>query len=137
MLRVRLRIRRIDHQREHEALSIVNSGFIGREPEILVPAALERELELDSVSTPGICRRILADGSEVNLKIYGNSAAVSVVTEDYETSSVQVSVLTSGKARHVLMNDKLTGKLGIVILDLGEGLWCFRHELGMKVRRTL
>ena len=34
------------------------------------------------------------------------------------------------RADEVLISDKLAGRLGIVALDFGEGLWCFRDELG-------
>jgi len=35
------------------------------------------------------------------------------------------------RADEALISDKLAGRLGIVALDFGEGLWCFRDELGM------
>ncbi len=38
-------------------------------------------------------------------------------------------------ARQVLSNDKLLWRLGIVIIEAGEGIWCFRDEIGKKERR--
>jgi len=35
------------------------------------------------------------------------------------------------------LSDKLVSKLGIVLIDIGEGLWCFKDELGKIVRRSL
>jgi len=40
------------------------------------------------------------------------------------------------KAEEPLISDKLAGRLGIVTIDIGEGLWCFRDEMGRVVRRT-
>ena len=62
---------------------------------------------------------------------------VSVVEEDAESEPVESSILVLGGAKHVLINDKLAGRLGIVILDVGEGLWCFRDEVGRRIRRSL
>ncbi len=59
-----------------------------------------------------------------------------VVTDDRVVGPVRCSVYVSS-VRYVLMNDKLLGKLGIVCLDFAEGLWCFRDELGRKVRRSV
>jgi len=40
------------------------------------------------------------------------------------------------RAEEPLISDKLASKLGIVALDLGEGLWCFRDEIGKVARRS-
>jgi hypothetical protein len=137
VLRIKLRIRRKDQTIEREVLGIVNSGFIGIEPEIVMPTSLSQELRLDDVSTPRVHDKILADGRRVSFTKYSDAVFVSALTEDYETESIRTSVLILETVRHVLINDKLAGGLGIVILDLGEGLWCFKHELGKKIRKTL
>ncbi|WP_202908713.1 hypothetical protein [Vulcanisaeta sp. EB80] len=41
------------------------------------------------------------------------------------------------KADEALLSDKLVSKLGVVLIDIGEGLWCFKDELGKIVRRSL
>lgn len=46
------------------------------------------------------------------------------------------SAIVSQGARYVLLNDKLLGRLGVVLLDFGEGIWCFRDELGRRERRS-
>ena len=45
-------------------------------------------------------------------------------------------MIISEKEEEILVSDKLSSKLGIVLLDIGEGLWCFRDEIGEKVRKS-
>lgn len=45
--------------------------------------------------------------------------------------------MISERADEVLLSDKLVSKLGIVLLDIGEGIWCFKDEIGKTVRRSL
>jgi len=42
----------------------------------------------------------------------------------------------SPKASYPLLNDKLLGRLRIVLIDFAEGVWCFRDELGREERRS-
>jgi len=35
-----------------------------------------------------------------------------------------------------LISDKRTGGLGVVALDLAEGLWCFKDEIEKKARES-
>ena len=137
MLRLRIRIERVDSDRSIETIGIANSGFIGIEPEILVPNNIERELRLHEIAEPKIHTKIAGDGREVELIKYRNSAKVSIITEDRVEGPITCSVLVSPRARYVLLNDKLLGRLKVVLLDFGEGIWCFRDELGRKERKSV
>ena len=136
MLRLRTRLKRIDSSYEKEVLALVNSGFIGKEPEILLPQSLAQELKLSEVSRPKTTTRTLATGVPATLQVHERAVKVKVVTEDRESNEVTVNVLVAPRATIPLLNDKLISKLQIVILDAGEGLWCFKDELGRKVRKT-
>jgi hypothetical protein len=52
------------------------------------------------------------------------------VVEDRVEGPVRAHVL----APYPLLNDKLLERLRIVLLDLAEGTWCFRGELGKRER---
>jgi len=49
---------------------------------------------------------------------------------------VEVHAVISDRVDEVLISDKLAGRLGIVALDFAEGLWCFKDEVGGKVRKS-
>ncbi len=136
MLRLRIRIERIDSGVSTEVIGIANSGFVGLEPEILVPMHIANALRLQEVGEPEVYTKITGDGREVDLLRYREAVKVYVVAEDRIEGPVVSSVLVSPRARYVLLNDKLLSKLRIVLIDFGEGIWCFRDELGKKERRS-
>ncbi len=136
MLRLKVKIERVDGARSVHAIAIANSGFVGIEPEILLPIYIARELELDEIAQPEAYTKISGDGREIDLLRYRNVVKVYVVTEDRVEGPVISSVLVSPRARYVLLNDKLLGKLKVVLLDFGEGTWCFRDELGRRERKS-
>lgn len=135
-IRLRLRLRGAD--RYADVVALVNSGYETLEPEVLVPSRVAEELGLLPTLPPGsaVKEYVLADGSTVRLIRIPRALNVSVVEEDRVVGDVEVSVVVSDKADEVLISDKLAGRLGIVALDFAEGLWCFRDELGKRVRKS-
>lgn len=132
MLRLMARVCRGDNC--VDVLAIANSGFIGPGPEVALPRDLAGRLLAGVEATEA--ERLLADGSRARFKLYRDAAEVYVVTEDRVMGPVRASVYVTGHGT-ALLNDKLLGRLGIVMLDVGEGLWCFRDEVGYRVRRSL
>ncbi|RLE57160.1 MAG: hypothetical protein DRJ40_02245 [Thermoprotei archaeon] len=82
-----------------------------------------------------VVEKVLADGSRRRFVKVCDAVEVFVIAEDRVVGPVVADVLISEKGRRVLISDSLVSMLGIVLLDLREGLWCFRDELGVKVRR--
>lgn len=115
-----------------EALAIANSGFVGTEPEILAPLKVSEALFGPNPKVE-LVGRVLADGSRALLPRALDPVDIYVVEEDRVVGPVRARAYIGG--RFVLLNDKLLGKLGIVIIDAGEGLWSFRDEMGLRTRR--
>ena len=115
-----------------EALAVANSGFVGFEPEILAPLRVVEPL-LGRSPRVELVERVLADGSVVQLPRTVDPVDVLVVSEDRVAGPVPARVYL-GRGL-LLLNDKLLSKLGVAIIDPGEGLWCFRDELGVRVRK--
>ena len=136
MLRLRVKIERIDGLRSLDTIAIANSGFVGLEPEVLLPYSYARKLELDSIVNPEIHTKVSGDGREVEFLRYRGAVKVYIITEDRVEGPITSSVLVSPRAKYVLLNDKLLGMFRVVLLDFGEGIWCFRDELGRKERRS-
>jgi len=135
-IRLKLRLRRGDKQ--VEVVALVNSAYETSEPEILIPSSIAEQLGLLPELPPGSAVRkyVLADGSTVRLLRIPKAVRVSVVEEDRVVGEVEAHAVVSERADEVLVSDKLAGRLGIVALDFAEGLWCFRDEVGLKVRRS-
>jgi len=136
MLRLRVRIERADGGRAVELVAIANSGFVSPEPEVLLPFSIAERLALGEVAEPEVARKALGDGSEAVLLRYRDTAKVYVVEEDRVEGPVQAHVLASPRALYPLLNDKLLGRMRIVLLDFAEGTWCFRDELGRRERKS-
>ncbi len=137
MLRLKIRVERIDKSESIEVIAIANSGFIGVEPEVLIPSSIAKQLRLHEIEEPETYSKITGDGREVEFLKYRNSVNIYVITEDRIEGPITSTVLISPRARYILLNDKLLSKLKIVLIDFGEGIWCFRDEIGEKERRSM
>jgi len=135
MLRLKIRVRRRDLEIEKETNVVVNSGFAGPRPQLLIPKDMARELRFGEIIEPTIVNKRTADGRTVSFITYTNAALVQVVTEDRESPEIPVDILVGSTIP--LMNDALISALKIVIIDAKEGLWCFLDELGKKVRKGI
>ncbi len=137
MVKVRLKI--MKNRTQIDAIALVNSGYASRRPELLVPRHIAEALGIYPMlpSHARISRYRVASGSIVELVKIEDCAKVKVIEDDRESDVVNVDLVIAPHAAIPLMSDRLISKLGIVILDAGEGLWCFRDEIGKRVRRSM
>lgn len=133
MLKLRLRVRRIDDRTEETVVAVANSGFSGARPQLLLPESVVRKLRLKEVAEPTVVSKRTADGRIVGFVCYERAAKVCVIAEDRTSDEVIVDVLVGGVVP--LMNDALISALNVVIIDAKSGIWCFRDELGRVERR--
>jgi len=134
---VALRLRLVKGGKSVEVIALVNSGYETREPEVLVPASIAALLSL-SGDEPGtlVKEYKLADGSTTRLLRIPREVLVYAVEEDRVVGPVEASLVVAERADEALISDKLAGKPGVVILDLGEEVWCFKDEVGRVARKT-
>ena len=137
VLRVRVRVERRDGKLSAVYSGVVGTGFSGRRPEILIPHGFIDALRLEEVSRPVPASKISGGGTAIPLVRYEGAVRVYVDAGDRVEGPVASDVLVSEAARYVLLNDRLVQGLKIVVIDPVEGLWCFRDELGRKVRKGL
>jgi len=137
-VRVRLRLRSVAG-REALATALVNTGYEAGGPELLLPRSLAEELGLYPVLPAGseVREYVLADGGRARLIRIPGALEVSVVTEEGERGRVVCDAVVSEGAEEALISDKLSDALGVAIVAAGEGLWCFRDELGSRVGRSV
>ena len=135
---IRLRLRLTREGKSVEVTALVNSGYETLEPEVLAPPDVARSLSLYPQLPQGALVREyrLADGSTSKLIKIPKAISVYAVEEDRAVGPVESSLVIAERAEEVLISDKLAGRLGIVALDFGEGLWCFRDEVGKVARRS-
>lgn len=55
-----------------------------------------------------------------------------MITKDRTTEPTQTSAVIMEGEREILISDKLTSSQGVVIEDVGEGVWRFKNEEGTR-----
>ena len=135
-LKLKLLIVRKDRQVQTEVVAIASSGFIAKQPEIMLSKSIIEILKLQEISKPENIVKMLADGKQVAFRRYVDSVYVKVVCEDRESNEVLATVLET-PSRYALLSDYLLSELGVCIIDAREGIWCFRDELGKRFRKGL
>ncbi len=135
---MRLRVRSVVG-REDYVVALVNSGYETRRPELLVPLALAERLGLYPRLPVGseVREYVLADGSRARLIRVPQALHVAVVAEDRVGPEAVADAVIAERAEEPLISDKLADALGVSVIAPGEGLWCFRDELGRRLRRSL
>jgi hypothetical protein len=130
---LRLRIKICSGENCVETTGLANTGFAGRDPEVVLPQELVVQLLGREPSTL-LVERVLADGSRVFLPRTTKPLDLYVVTSDRVEGPVKVYAYIT-RSRVVLINDSALSALRVVIIDPRDGLWCFRDELGVRERR--
>ena len=122
-----------------DVIALINSGYETSTPELLIPRDVAKDLGLyPSIPVESEVKEyVLADGSRRTLIRIPNAIEVSVVTDDRIVGPIKASVVIAEHAEEPLISDKLSDALGIVALAIGQGLWCFKDELGRKTRKTI
>ncbi|MHA1593522.1 MAG: hypothetical protein ACTSXJ_09540 [Candidatus Baldrarchaeia archaeon] len=137
-IRLKLRLKSLLGSGELNIIALVNSGYETAKPELLLPAKVAEELGLYPKMPRGaeVKEYILADGSRTKLVKIPDAIEVAVITEDRIGPTTKCDVVIAEKAEGALISDKLADALNIAAIAIGEGLWCFRDELGSKIRKS-
>ncbi len=132
MLRLKFRLCRSNNCVEVIATGV--AGIYSADPEIGVPYSVAKKLFENDVHA-----------SLVEKKFFGKSFVYPksiemintfVVADDRVTGPVQAYLYVVDDELSYA-NEKLLSLHRIVIIDPWEGLWCFRDELGGKIRKSL
>jgi hypothetical protein len=114
--------------------ALINTGFETDSPQLLIPVELARRLAL---YPPPIASNIIevgTAGGPSRVFLVREGLDVWAVTDDREVGPKLADVLISPIEEEVLVNDKLTEELGIILLAAGSGKWRFVDDPVDKVR---
>ncbi len=130
---LRLRVRICFRSKCAEGLGIANSGFVGEVPEVVIPESMAKELLPEGYSLT-LVSKVLANGTQTYLPRTVDTLDLYLITEDRIEGPIKVYAYIV-KCNFILLNDSTLSALRIAIIDPKEGLWCFRNELGKRIRR--
>jgi hypothetical protein len=136
-VRVRLKINCIKTKKSLYGSVLVNSGFETEKPELLIPLRLAEKLGL----WPDLPRNAKTSiygsaGGPMRVFIVPSALRVKIIAKGAKSQDVLSDAVISDIEEEALIGDKLGGKLGIVILNLWEGLWKLENDPVGKIRRT-
>jgi len=135
-VRIKLRLRARASGEAIEVSALINSGFETDSPQLLIPMGLARRL---AIYPPPITSSIIevgTAGGPSKVFLVREALEVWAITDDREIGPKLVDVLISPIEEEVLVNDKLTEELGIILLATGSGKWRFVDDPADKVRHS-
>jgi len=125
---VRVRVRIESGGRQLVATALLNTGYESDAPEVLLPLRAAEELGLWPPPSGSRTETYVSASGYVRVVRVPGAGRVTVLAGDRESESVPADIVVSELSDEVLLNDKIIGRLGIVLVDPGEGLWRFRDE---------
>jgi hypothetical protein len=132
---VRVRVRISAGDRSLETIALVNTGYEAETPQILVPIPAAEAL--GAWPPQGAFESTYETaGGPLRTWVYPRACRVKIVAEGAATVEVEADLVVSPIADEVLINDKLTGKLEIVLEDAGQGLWRLKQEPQTRLRQS-
>jgi hypothetical protein len=135
-LRVRLRLRVRGREGFVDTSALVNTGFETEAPQLLLPLRLASVLGLWPPPLEAQLLEFGTAGGPVKNYVVPNSLEVWVLGGDRVVGPVVSDAVISNVELEALINDKLAGALGIVILNPATGEWRFRDDDASVIRRT-
>jgi hypothetical protein len=118
---VRVRVRISLGDRSIETNALINTGYEAETPQILVPIPAAEAL--GAWPPQGAFESTYETaGGPLRAWVYPRGCRVKIVAEGAATVEVEADLVVSPITDEVLINDKLTGKLQIVLEDAGQGL---------------
>jgi hypothetical protein len=122
---VRVKLRITFSGRSIEGVAIANSGYETPEPKLLIPESLAR-IKWKNKLKSAIYVEYQSAGGPARFKILGK-AQVYIKCEDKHSKSIKTNLLVSDM-REIMMNDRLCGELGMVLLLFARGKWRFSDD---------
>jgi hypothetical protein len=133
-VRIKLRLKTRTSEEAVEVSALVNSGFETDTPQLLIPVELARRLALYPPPVTSTIIEVGTAGGPSRVFSVREALEVWAVTDDREVGPKLVDVLISPIEEEVLVNDKLTEELGIILLATGSGKWRFADDPADKIR---
>jgi len=136
-VRLKIKIRIPTLNREITTSALVNTGFETEDPQIIIPIKLGERLGLTPLPPNAKIIELGTAGGPTKMYLLRNTAEVKVLVEDKETRYVKADILISSIEEEVLLNDKVTEELGIVILLPASGKWRFIDDKPDIIRPSI
>ena len=136
-VRVRVKIKSLKGFKVGETIetnSLLNTGYIGTSPEIIIPIKLAENLGLWPPPNDVVESVYDTAGGPIRFYTVKHGSTIQLVEEDTESGELPVDVVISPIEREVLLSDFVIGELGVIILNAYKGLWKLNNDPQEKIR---
>jgi len=117
-----------------ESSALLNTGYAGVSPEIIVPVRLAEKLGLWPPPSNAIESTYDTAGGPARFYAIREAATLQVVDEETFSRELVVDIVISPIEREILLSDYVIGELEIIILNAYKGTWKFQSDLPEKIR---
>jgi hypothetical protein len=138
-VRVRMRARSLKGLKINKALEIsalLNTGYTGSSPEIMVPVRLAEEMGFWPPPVDAIESTYETAGGPARFHAIRDAVTLKVIDDDAESRELTADVIISPMEREALLSDVVIGELEIIILNAHKGYWRFSFDPSNKIRYT-
>lgn len=136
-VRVRVRIKSLRGLRAGstiESSALLNTGYTGSSPEIIVPIKLAEKMGLWPPPSETIESTYDTAGGPARFYVIREAATLQIVEEDKISRELVVDIVISPMEREILLSDYVIGELEIIILNAYRGTWKFQSDPQEKIR---
>lgn len=119
-----------------ETSALLNTGYTGSSPEIIIPLKLAERLGLWPLFKDIVESIYDTAGGPAKFYVIREGVTLKIVEEDYTSRELITDTVISPMEREVLLSDYVIGELGIVILNAYTGIWRFNNDPIEKIRYT-
>lgn len=136
-VRVGVRIRSLKGLRVGSAIessALLNTGYTGASPEIIVPVRLAERLGLWPPPSNAVESMYDTAGGPARFYVIREAATLQIAEEDVPQRELVVDIVISPIEREILLSDYVIGELEIIILNAYKGIWKLQSDPPEKVR---
>ena len=110
--------------------ALANTGFEGLGSDVLMPMGVAQRLGLSLSGGNAEVYAVRTASGIAPVYRLKEGVDVRVLVDDGDTLTIKLTPVVSESVDYVILSDKALTELGVVIIDAGNGIWCFRDELG-------
>jgi len=132
---IRLRtLKGLKANRTVETATLLNTGYTGSSPEIILPVKLAEEIGLWPPPIDAIESTYDTAGGPARFHMIREAITLQIIGDDVASKELTTDVAISPTEREILLSDVVIGELEVVILNAHKGHWRFGFDPQNSVR---
>jgi len=133
---IRVKVKIMVDKKAIETSALVNSGFESDRPDVCVPLALARALDLWPPPSEVESEEAVTAGGEITLYLLNVRARIQLIAGEEVKSNIPCTLVVNPHVDEVLLSDYVIDELGIVAVSFRKGLWRHISDSPSTVRES-